>query len=80
MIVISPVCIKISFRPRTSNLKFSKLTSRHLKSPCFLLNKNINFNKNETGSKMESPTQSFSFVTFMLSKGNFLIFVFYLNV
>ena len=57
MIVISPVCIKISFRPRTSNLKFSKLTSRHLKSPCFLLNKNINFNKNETGSKMENPTK-----------------------
>ena len=25
-----------------------------LKSPCFLLNKNINFNKNETKSKMES--------------------------
>ena len=27
--------------------------------PCFLLNKNINFNKNETESKMENPTHSF---------------------
>ena len=29
------------------------------KSPCILLNKNINFNKNETESKMENPTHSF---------------------
>ena len=29
------------------------------KSPCILLNKNINFNKNETESKMENPTYSF---------------------
>ena len=29
------------------------------KSPCFLLNKNINFAKNETESKMENPTHSF---------------------
>ena len=28
------------------------------KSPCILLNKNINFNKNETDSKMENPTHS----------------------
>ena len=28
-------------------------------SPCILLNKNINFNKNETESKMENPTHSF---------------------
>ena len=28
-------------------------------SPCILLNKNINFNKNETESKMGSPTHSF---------------------
>ena len=27
------------------------------KSPCILLNKNINFNKNETESKIENPTQ-----------------------
>ena len=27
------------------------------KSPCILLNKNVNFNKNETKSKMENPTQ-----------------------
>ena len=29
------------------------------KSPCILLNKNLNFNKNETESKMENPTHSF---------------------
>ena len=29
------------------------------KSSCILLNKNINFNKNETESKMENPTHSF---------------------
>ena len=28
-------------------------------SPCILLNKNINFNKKETESKMENPTHSF---------------------
>ena len=27
------------------------------KSPCILLIKNINFNKNETEAKMENPTQ-----------------------
>ena len=27
------------------------------KPPCNLLNKNVNFNKNETESKMENPTQ-----------------------
>ena len=29
------------------------------KSPCILLNKNINFNKNETESKMENPAHRF---------------------
>ena len=29
------------------------------KTPCILLDKNINFNKNETESKIEKPTQSF---------------------
>ena len=29
------------------------------KSPCILLNHNMNFNKNETGSKMENPSHSF---------------------
>ena len=29
------------------------------KSPCILLKKNKNFNKNETESKMENPTHSF---------------------
>ena len=28
-------------------------------SPCILLNKNINFNKNETESQIENPTSSF---------------------
>ena len=28
------------------------------KSPCILLNKSINFNKNETESKMENPTHT----------------------
>ena len=80
------------------------------KSPWILLNKNINFKKNETESKMENPTHSsrrtlcFSscknrklkvklwwvaprerkkrafFALFILSKGNFLTFVFYYNV
>ena len=30
-----------------------------LKSPCILLNKNINFNKNKMKSKTENPTHSF---------------------
>ena len=30
-----------------------------LKSPCTLLNNNINFNKHEMESKMENPTHSF---------------------
>ena len=30
------------------------------KSPCILLNKNIDFNKNKTESKMENPTHSFT--------------------
>ena len=30
-----------------------------LNSPCILLKKNINFNKNETELKMENPTHSF---------------------
>ena len=29
------------------------------KSPCILLNKNINLNKSETESKMENPRQCF---------------------
>ena len=29
------------------------------KSPNIFWNKNINFNRNETGSKMEDPTRSF---------------------
>ena len=29
------------------------------KSPCFLWNRNINFNKNESGLKIENPTHNF---------------------
>ena len=36
------------------------------KSPCFLSNKNTNFNKNETESKIENPTYSFRGVNLML--------------
>ena len=32
-----------------------------LKSPCILLNKNKNFNNNETESKIENPTQTMCF-------------------
>ena len=37
-----------------------------LESPCFLLSKNINFNKNETKSKMENPTNSFREMNYVL--------------
>ena len=36
------------------------------KSPCILLKKNINFNKNETELKMENPTHSFWDTNFVL--------------
>ena len=36
------------------------------KSPCILLNKNINFNKNETKSKMENPTHSFREINLLI--------------
>ena len=36
------------------------------KSPSFLLNKNINLNKNETGSKIENPTSSFREMSLLL--------------
>ena len=39
-----------------------------LKSSCFLLDKNINFNKNKTGSKMENPTHSFREAVFSSCK------------
>ena len=29
------------------------------RSPCFLLNKNVNFNKSEAQLKMENPTNTF---------------------
>ena len=37
-----------------------------LKSPCFLLNETVNFNKNETESKIENPTHSFREMNLML--------------
>ena len=36
------------------------------KCPCILLNKNKDFNKNETELKMENPTQSFRETNFVL--------------
>ena len=36
------------------------------KSPCFLFNKNVNFNKNEMELKMENPTQAFRYTNFVL--------------
>ena len=36
------------------------------KIPCILLNKNVNFNKNETELKMENPTHSFRETNLML--------------
>ena len=38
------------------------------KSPCILLNKNVNFNKNETKSKMEDRTHSFREMNLMLKQ------------
>ena len=37
------------------------------KTPCILLNKNINFNKNETESKMKNPTHNFKTRTLCFS-------------
>ena len=37
------------------------------KSPCILLNKDVNFNKNETESKMENPTHGFRETNLVLS-------------
>ena len=36
------------------------------KIPCILLNKNINFNKSKTESKMENPTHSFKEMNLVL--------------
>ena len=36
------------------------------KCRCFLLNKNINFNKIETESKMENPTHTFRGINLVL--------------
>ena len=35
-------------------------------SPCILLNRNVNFKKNETESKMQNPTHSFGETNLML--------------
>ena len=37
--------------------------------PCFLLNKNINFNKNEWELKVENPTRSFAEMNLVLQLG-----------
>ena len=56
-------CYNLKIRGLGANLCLAFLLSffflkgiMTLKSPCFLLNKNINFNKNETKSKMENAT------------------------
>ena len=36
--------------------------------PCLLLNKNINFNKNEMQSKMENPTHNFRETNLVLQR------------
>ena len=38
----------------------------HLKSSCFLLNKNIKLNKNEMASKMEDPPHNFRKINLVL--------------
>ena len=53
------------------------------KSPCFLLKKNLKFNKNKKESKIENPWHSFREMNHMLQlyfypKDIFLTFVFYL--
>ena len=40
-------------------LKETSFDALKPKSPCFLLNKNIKSNKNETESKIDNPTHSF---------------------
>ena len=40
-------------------LIFKRIDALKSKNPCILLNKNINFNKNETKSKIENSIHSF---------------------
>ena len=42
-------------------------------SPCSLLNKNINFNKNETESKMENTTDAFRETNLVLQYSKFKV-------
>ena len=57
----------LNFKTSCCNLKIRGLGAKlclnydvlKSKSPCILLSKNINFNKNETESKMENPTHRF---------------------
>ena len=49
--------LSLNFKTLCCNLKIRGLVA---KSPCFLLNKKVNFSKSKTESKMESPTDAFS--------------------
>ena len=55
-------CCNLKIRRREAKLCVAFLLWRYdalkSKSPCILLNKNINFNKNETESKMEKATHT----------------------
>ena len=55
------------FRSSTIILILKGIDVLMSKSPCILLNKNINLNKNETESKMENPTHSFREASLVMS-------------
>ena len=60
--LISKVCFDFDFERNQDVLKS--------KSLCFLLNKNINFNKHETESKMENPPHTFTETNLVLQLAN----------
>ena len=55
------------FRSSTIILILKGIDVLMSKSPCILLNKNVNLNKNETQSKMENPTHSFREASHVIS-------------
>ena len=53
--------ISLNFKTSCCNLKIKGLRTKlcqKSKRPCILLNKNINFNKNETESKIKNPAHT----------------------
>ena len=53
--------ISLNFKTSCCNLKIKSLGTKlcqKSKRPCILLNKNINFNKNETESKIKNPAHT----------------------